>query len=143
MKYWAFLLVLACAGVGAEQRVDAEGKPCEPLVDLSESGDFHRLHFECDEQPKVVNTYESEDEAKAAPLEGAAPDATGVAKAPGTEVLIRSGLARDGEMLETLADLYQQMQRHCPTGWEKDREWAAQDAGQLYLHARITCTASK
>ncbi|UTA48985.1 hypothetical protein L1F30_05415 [Simiduia sp. 21SJ11W-1] len=137
MRWWLlWLLCWLCLPVYAtgQAAVDAEGKPCEPLVDLSESGDFHRLHFECDEAPPVVNTYEPADEPK--------PEQTRKQAKPGnvagTEVLLRARVQPNG-MTEALASLYSQMAAQCPSGWEKDREWAEQAQGQLYLHARITC----
>ncbi len=142
MRWIALLLALMGSQVFAETQLDDEGKPCESLVDLSEAGDFHRLHFECDKKPKVVTAYEAQPSGASTPAgqnKVATDDRAQVATGAGTEVLIRAPLPETGSILKALDPLYQQMRQHCPNGWDKNNEWAARDQQQLYLHIRLTC----
>lgn len=134
MRTFIIVVSLLCSAAVAEQRVDGDGKPCEDLVDLSESGQFHRLHFECEPDTAPVTTYTSE------ALPTAKVDAAAVDVPPaGTEFLLRAHWHADQPVTGALASLYEQMRRHCPAGWDKQAEWVEPEARRWYVHARIRC----
>jgi hypothetical protein len=132
MRALFIALALSSATVLAEQRLDEQGQPCEDLVDLSESGQFHRLHFECAKSKPALNTYEA-----SAAVEGVnAPVQTPVA---GKVFHIRAPWVAAQPVAATLESLYRQMRQHCPAGWHRAEEWSLVEDGDLYLHRRFAC----
>ncbi|BFM12497.1 hypothetical protein R50072_26500 [Simiduia litorea] len=123
--------------------LDAEGKPCEEMVDLSETGQFHRLHFECAEKKAVSQPTVPGPESVLVPVQTPQPKPAPLpqqAPVPATQVLtVRAPveLAKADSLTRAQHQLFQQMVQSCTHGWHKVGESVVQDNQQAHYQLTI------
>ncbi|MDN3640619.1 hypothetical protein QWY82_17615 [Simiduia curdlanivorans] len=134
----AGVFCLACLVIGqaqaAEVTLDAEGKPCEEMVDLSETGQFHRLHFECAEDKPAPHSSDPAPVQVPAPVLEQAPL---VAQTPAraAEILtVRASLelANADSLQRAQHQLFQKMVQVCTHGWRKVSESVVPEGQHQY-----------
>ena len=106
-----------------DAKLDAQGKPCEEMVDLSETGQFHRLHFDCAEKKAPRDVEQDVPDNIAQPVAQTLEHDT----LDHFKASAKFELSKASSLNTANQKVFQQMAKSCSKGWEKLRETVVLD----------------